>query len=116
MPNVIGRLYIGFFGGGSKENSLPVKSNGFVFQLGKAVKIYLLENMVCTENSRDFQLFKKVYSDCHIQTSSWRVCSASEWDETVDVMLRNMEARGVKFNEKEIQKIRAYLKRNDSSD
>ena len=38
------------------------------------------------------------------------------WDETVDVMLRNMEARGVKFNEKEIQKIRAYLKRNDSSD
>ena len=34
----------------------------------------------------------------------------------LDVMLRNMEARGVKHNEKEIQTIRAYLKRNASSD
>ena len=48
--------------------------------------------------------------------SNIRVRTASEWDETVDVMLRNMEARGVKYNKKEIQTIRAYLKRNASSD
>ena len=62
--------YIGFFGGESKKNSPPVKSNRFVFQLEKAVNIYLWEDMVCKENSRDARLFKKVCSDCHTQTSS----------------------------------------------
>ena len=63
-------------------------------------------------NSPDAQLFKKVCSDCHRQTSSWRNRTAREWNETVDVMLRHMEARGVAHNKKEIQAIRAYLKRN----
>ena len=67
------------------------------------------------ENTQDAWLFKKVCSDCHRQTSSWRTRTASEWDETVDVMLRHMVGRGVNYNEKEIQTIRAYLKRNASS-
>ena len=47
-----------------------------------------------------------------IDTSSWRARTAGEWDETVDVMLRHMEARGGAYNKEEIQTIRAYLKRN----
>jgi|TARA_B100000959_G_scaffold117485_1_gene123466 hypothetical protein len=63
-------------------------------------------------NSPDAQLFKKVCSDCHRQTSSWRARTAAEWDETVDVMLRHMEGRGVAYDKEEIQTIRAYLRRN----
>jgi len=63
-------------------------------------------------HSPDARLFKKVCSDCHRQTSSWRARTASEWGERVDAMLRHMVARGVVYNKQEIQTIRAYLKRN----
>ena len=62
-------------------------------------------------NSPDTQLFKKVCSDCHRQTSSWRARSGAEWDETVDMMLRRKPG-GVAHDKEEIQTIRAYLRRN----
>ena len=38
--------------------------------------------------------------------------TSNEWDNTIDVMLLRIEARGVVHNDEEIQTISAYLNKN----